>query len=59
MNRGLRSAKNSSLSCNEIIDDFDDMMADHSPIKVKVLGNLLRLFTRNLRKANAEIGVLS
>jgi len=35
------------------------MMADHSPIKVKVLGNLLRLFTRNLRKANAEIGVLS
>ena len=41
------------------IDDFDDMMADHSPIKVKVLGNLLQIFTRNLRKANTEIGVLS
>jgi len=41
------------------IDDFDDMMADHSSIKVKILGNLLRIFTRNLRKANTEIGVLS
>ena len=41
------------------IDDFDAMMADHSQIKVKVLGNLLKIFTRNLRKANTEIGVLS
>ncbi len=41
------------------IDDFDAMMADHSQIKVKVLGNLLNIFTRNLRKANIEIGVLS
>ncbi|HBE92856.1 MAG TPA: glutaminase A [Gammaproteobacteria bacterium] len=41
------------------INDFDAMMVDHSPIKVKVLGNLLRLFSRNLRKANTEIGVLS
>ena len=40
------------------IDDFDAMMTDHSQIKVKVLGNLLRLFARNLRKANTEIGVL-
>ncbi|HBE91755.1 MAG TPA: glutaminase A [Gammaproteobacteria bacterium] len=40
------------------IDDFDAMMADYSTIKVKVLGNLLRLFSRNLRKANTEIGVL-
>ena len=41
------------------IDDFDAMMADHSQIKVKVLGNLLKIFTRNLRRANTEIGVLS
>ena len=41
------------------IDDFDAMMENHSPVKVKVLGNLLRIFTRNLRKANTEIGVLS
>jgi glutaminase len=40
------------------IDDFDAMMTDHSQIKVKVMGNLLRLFARNLRKANTEIGVL-
>jgi glutaminase len=41
------------------INDFDAMMENHSPVKAKVLGNLLRIFTRNLRKANTEIGVLS
>ncbi len=41
------------------IDDFDAMMADHSRIKVKVQRNLLKILTRNLRKANTEIGVLS
>ena len=41
------------------IADFDAMMVDHSAIKVKVLENLCRLFSRNLRKANTEIGVLS
>jgi len=41
------------------IADFDAMMADHSAVKVKLLENLLRLFSRNLRKANTEIGVLS
>lgn len=41
------------------INDFDAMMENHSLVKAKVLGNLLRIFTRNLRKANTEIGVLS
>jgi len=41
------------------IDDFDAMVEDHSTIKARVLGNLLQIFTRNLRKANTEIGVLS
>ena len=47
------------LEISDISEDaFDAMMADHSQIKVKVLGNLLKIFTRNLRKANTEIGVL-
>jgi len=41
------------------IDDFDALMMDHGPVKVKVLENMCRLFSRNLRKANTEIGVLS
>jgi glutaminase len=41
------------------IADFDAMMADHGAVKVKLLENLVRLFSRNLRKANTEIGVLS
>lgn len=32
---------------------------DHGAIKVKLLVNMLQLFSRNLRKANTEIGVLS
>lgn len=40
------------------IDDFDAMVTGHGNIKVKVQENLLRIFTRNLRKANDEIGVL-
>jgi glutaminase len=40
------------------IDDFDDLVTGHGHIKVKVQENLLRIFTRNLRKANDEIGVL-
>ena len=41
------------------INDFDALMMDHGPVKVKVLENMCRLFSRNLRKANTEIGVLS
>jgi glutaminase len=41
------------------IADFDAMMADHAAVKVKLLENMCRLFSRNLRKANTEIGVLS
>ena len=41
------------------IADFDDLAASHSHIKVKVQENLLRIFARNLRKANGEIRVLS
>lgn len=40
------------------IDDFDAMVKGHGHIKVKVLENLLRIFTRNLRKADDEIAVL-
>ena len=41
------------------IADFDAMMADHGAVKVKLLENMCRLFSRNLRKANTEISVLS
>jgi hypothetical protein len=35
------------------------MVSDHNNIKVRIQENLLRIFSRNLRKANDEIGVLS
>jgi len=41
------------------IADFDDMAAGDNLIKVRIQENLLRIFTRNLRRANDEIGVLS
>jgi CRP-like cAMP-binding protein len=41
------------------ITDFDAMMVDHAALNVKLLENMCRLFSRNLRKANMEIGVLS
>jgi CRP-like cAMP-binding protein len=41
------------------MDDFDAMVSEHSDIKVRIQENLLRIFSRNLRKANDEIGVLS
>jgi glutaminase len=41
------------------ISDFDAMMAEHAALKAKLLENMCRLFSRNLRKANTEIGVLS
>jgi glutaminase len=41
------------------MDDFDAMVSEHSHIKVRIQENLLRIFSRNLRKANDEIGVLS
>jgi glutaminase len=41
------------------MDDFDAMVSEHSNIKVRIQENLLRIFSRNLRKANDEIGVLS
>jgi len=46
--------------CHQLdIADFDAMVAQHNPIKVKIQENLLRISTRNLRRANDEIGVLS
>jgi glutaminase len=46
--------------CSQLdMDDFDAMVAEHSGIKVRIQENLLRIFSRNLRKANDEIGVLS
>ena len=61
-----RSERSAAVSVDEDalcykldIAEFDAMMADHGAIKVKVLVNMLRLFSRNLRKANTEIGVLS
>jgi len=41
------------------MDDFDAMVSEHSDIKARIQENLLRIFSRNLRKANDEIGVLS
>jgi glutaminase len=41
------------------MDDFDALVSEHSHIKVRIQENLLRIFSRNLRKANDEIGVLS
>jgi glutaminase len=41
------------------MNDFDALVSEYSDIKVKIQENLLRIFSRNLRKANDEIGVLS
>jgi CRP-like cAMP-binding protein len=41
------------------MDDFDAMVSAHSDIKVRIQENLLQIFSRNLRMANDEIGVLS
>ena len=41
------------------LDDFDALVSEHSEIKARIQENLLRIFSRNLRKANDEIGVLS
>lgn len=41
------------------MDDFDALVSEHSEIKARIQENLLRIFSRNLRKANYEIGVLS
>jgi glutaminase len=41
------------------IDVFDALIADHGAVRARLLENMCRLFSRNLRKANTEIGVLS
>jgi glutaminase len=41
------------------MNDFDAMVSEHNDIKVRIQENLLRIFSRNLRKANDEIAVLS
>jgi glutaminase len=41
------------------MNDFDALVSEFSDIKVKIQENLLQIFSRNLRKANDEIGVLS
>lgn len=53
------SADTDSVCYQLDIADFDAMVAGHNHIKVRIQDNLLRIFTRNLRKANDEIGVLS
>jgi glutaminase len=52
-------ADTDSLCYKLDMDDFDAMVSDHNNIKVRIQENLLRIFSRNLRKANDEIGVLS
>ena len=61
--RGKRSAAVTAdldSTCYQLdMNDFDAMVSEHSDIKVRIQENLLQIFSRNLRKANDEIGVLS
>ncbi|HYQ72882.1 MAG TPA: glutaminase, partial [Gammaproteobacteria bacterium] len=53
------NADRDSLCYQLEMDDFDALVSEHSEIKARVQENLLRIFSRNLRKANEEIGLLS
>jgi CRP-like cAMP-binding protein len=52
-------ADRDSLCYQLEMDDFDALVPEHGEIRAKMQENLLRIFSRNLRKANDEIGVLS
>ena len=52
-------ADRDSLCYQLEMDDFDALVPEYSDIRARIQENLLRIFSRNLRKANDEIGVLS
>jgi glutaminase len=52
-------ADRDSLCYQLEMDDFDALASEHGEIRARMQENLLRIFSRNLRKANDEIGVLS